>query len=132
MKRLVIFASGSGTNAENIIRYFRANGKAMVEAVFCNNPHAGIIERAERLHTRCVIFNKKDFYENDKIEQMLQKINPDLIILAGFLWLIPEKIVKKFSGKIINIHPALLPKYGGKGFYGSNVHEAIIKAGDKE
>ena len=132
MKRLVIFASGSGTNAENIIRYFQANGKAVVEAIFCNNPNAGVIERAKQLQTPCVIFNRKDFYESDKIKRMLAEINPDLIVLAGFLWLIPEKIIRKFSGKIINIHPALLPKYGGKGFYGNNVHQAVINAGDKE
>ena len=131
MKRLVIFASGSGTNAENIIKYFRKNKKAVVDRIFCNNPKAGIIDRARKLQVPLRVFSRKDFYESHEIEKELEKINPDLIILAGFLWLIPKSIIEKFHHRIINIHPALLPDYGGKGFYGNIVHQAVIDGGDK-
>jgi phosphoribosylglycinamide formyltransferase-1 len=132
LKRIAIFASGSGTNTENIIRYFRANGKATVELVLCNNPNAGVIEKAENLNLPCILFNRHDFYETDRIELLLVEKNIDLVVLAGFLWLLPEKLIKQFAGRIINIHPALLPKYGGKGFYGRKVHEAVLQAGEKK
>jgi len=132
MKRIAIFASGSGTNAENIIRYFKANGKAMTEVVLCNNPEAVVIERAKNLHTPSMVFTKEEFYHSAKIENLLARLKIDLIVLAGFLWLIPESLIKKFPGKIINIHPALLPQFGGKGFYGAKVHEAVIKSGAKK
>src|SRR6187402_1267836 len=132
MKRIAIFASGSGTNAENIIRHFKTNGKAITEVVLCNNPKALVIERAKVLHTPSMIFTKQDFYDSPKIENMLVRLKIDLIVLAGFLWLVPESLIKKFPNKIINIHPALLPGHGGKGFYGSKVHESVIKTGDKK
>jgi phosphoribosylglycinamide formyltransferase-1 len=132
LKRIAIFASGSGTNAENIIRYFKANGKAAIEAVLCNNPNAGVIQRAETLSVPCILFNRHDFYETDRIEKLLAEMNIDLVVLAGFLWLLPEKLTKQFHGRIVNIHPALLPKYGGKGFYGNKVHEAVLQAGEKK
>ena len=132
VKRLAIFASGSGTNAENIIRHFQSNKKAIVEIVLCNNPAAGVIQRAEKLQIPYLLFNRHDFYESDKIESLLKEFNIDLIVLAGFLWLLPEKFIKAFPNKIINIHPALLPKYGGKGFYGAKVHEAVIKERDNK
>ena len=132
VKRLAIFASGSGTNAENIIRYFQSNKKAVVEMVFCNNPKAGVIERAEKLQVPHFLFDKMDFYESNKIESLLKEFQIDLIVLAGFLWLLPEKFINAFPDKIINIHPALLPRYGGKGFYGAKVHEAVLKAGEKK
>ncbi len=132
MKRIAIFASGSGTNAENIIRYFKANGKAITEVVLCNNPKALVIERAKILHTPSMVFTKQDFYDSAKIEKLLERLKIDLIVLAGFLWLVPESLIKKFPGKIINIHPALLPDHGGKGFYGSKVHEAVIQSGAKK
>src|SRR5438552_9375224 len=112
MKHIVIFASGSGTNAENIIQYFQANKKAVITSIFCNNPTAGVIDRAKRFQVPVIVFNRKDFYETNKIEKILEEINPDLIVLAGFLWLIPKTIIEKFSHQIINIHPALLPNYG--------------------
>jgi len=132
MKRIAIFASGSGTNAEQIIRHFKTNGKAITEVVLCNNPKALVIERAKVLHTPSMIFNKQDFYDSPKIENMLVRLKIDLIVLAGFLWLVPESLIKKFPNKIINIHPALLPGHGGKGFYGSKVHEAVIQSGEKK
>ena len=132
MKRIAIFASGSGTNAENIIRYFKANGKAITEVVLCNNPKALVIERAKVLHTPSMVFTKEDFYNSKKIETLLERLKIDLIVLAGFLWLVPESLIKKFPRKIINIHPALLPDHGGKGFYGSKVHEAVLQSGDKK
>lgn len=132
MKRIAIFASGSGTNAENIIRHFKANGKAITEVVLCNNPKAIVIERAKNLHTPAMVFSKKDLYETPKIENLLARLNIDLVVLAGFLWLLPESFIQKFRGRIVNIHPALLPQHGGKGFYGSRVHEAVISNGDKK
>ena len=132
MKNLVIFASGSGTNAENIIRHFKLNGKAVVKAVFCNRPDADVIVRAKKLNTEVVVFNKKDFQESDKVIRLLEQMNADLIVLAGFLWLIPDAMIKKYPHQIINIHPALLPKHGGKGFYGANVHRAVLETGDRK
>ena len=132
MKRIAIFASGSGTNAENIIRYFKTNGKAITEVVLCNNPKAPVIERARLLHTPSLIITKEDLYDSSKIEKLLERLKIDLIVLAGFLWLIPESLVKKFPRRIINIHPALLPQHGGKGFYGSRVHEAVLDSGLKK
>lgn len=132
MKRIAIFASGSGTNAEKIISHFKANGKAITEVVLCNNPKALVIERAKALHTPSMVFTKEDFYHSSKIENLLMRLKIDLVVLAGFLWLVPESLIKKFQGKIINIHPALLPNHGGKGFYGSKVHEAVIQSGEKK
>jgi len=132
MKRIAIFASGSGTNAENIIRYFKTNGKAITEVVLCNNPKALVIERAKALHTPSMVFTKEEFYETPKIENLLMRLKIDLIVLAGFLWLVPESLIKKFPNKIINIHPALLPDHGGKGFYGSKVHDAVLQSGAKK
>lgn len=100
--------------------------------VFCNNPNARVIERVEKLQVPVFLFDKKDFYESDRIVSLLKKMQIDLIVLAGFLWLLPEKFIKAFPDKIINIHPALLPKYGGKGFYGTKVHEAVLKSGEKK
>jgi len=132
MKRIAIFASGSGTNAEQIIRHFKANGKAMTEVVMCNNPKAVVIERARVLHTPAMVFTRQEFYDSPKIEKLLERLKIDLIVLAGFLWLVPESLIKKFPGRIINIHPALLPQFGGKGYYGSKVHEEVIRSGAKK
>jgi len=124
MKRIVIFASGSGTNAENIIKFFNHTKTAKVTQVFSNNEHAKIFERCKKLNVSCLHFERTDFSKEDTILNLL-KDTADYIILAGFLWKIPEKIVHAFPHKIINIHPALLPKYGGKGMYGMNVHKAV-------
>jgi len=130
VKTIVILASGSGTNAENIIRYFnQAQSFGRVSHIFTNNANAGVIKRAESCDVPVTVFDRSTFNS----EGFLQQIgNPDLIVLAGFLWLIPNYFVKAFPQKIINIHPALLPNYGGKGMYGSRVHEAVIENGEKQ
>lgn len=131
MIKLAVFASGSGTNAENLIQYFKDSKNFTVKAILCNNPKAGVLERAKKLDTKSVTFNKSDFVQ-DSFLKTLEDLDIDAIVLAGFLWKVPEYLIRKFPEKIINIHPALLPKYGGKGMYGSNVHEAVIKNGEKE
>ena len=131
MKKIVLFASGSGTNAENIILHFKKSRQANVVAVFCNNPKAKVLERAQKHHVTAVFFSKEDL----KTEIFLQKLNkfqPDLIVLAGFLLQLPENIIQSYSNKIINIHPALLPKYGGKGMYGMNVHQSVLENKESE
>ncbi len=131
MKKIVIFASGSGTNAENIIKHFKAGDKGIVVAVFTNNPKAKVIERAENLQIPTEIFTKQELIES-KVLQKLNAIQPDLIVLAGFLLKFPESIIENYPNKIINIHPALLPKYGGKGMYGMNVHKSVVENKEKE
>lgn len=130
--RIAIFASGSGSNAERITTYFADKESVSVELFLSNNPTAGVIERGRRLGVPIVLFDKKTFSKTSKIVDLLQNQQIDLVILAGFLWLIPENLVKAFPNKIINIHPALLPKYGGKGMWGHFVHEAVVAAGEKE
>jgi phosphoribosylglycinamide formyltransferase-1 len=129
MKKIVIFASGSGTNAENIIKYFAKTVIATVEAVFTNNQSAQVIERAKNNGVSVTIFAKQELTEGIILHK-INKIQPDLIVLAGFLMKFPENIISAYPNKIINIHPALLPKYGGKGMYGMHIHRAIV--GDKE
>jgi phosphoribosylglycinamide formyltransferase-1 len=126
MIKIVIFASGSGTNAENIIRYFQATKSASVEAVFTNKADARVIQRAEKYQVPSLVFTKNDL-ETGKVLQEINTIQPDLIVLAGFLLKFPESIVAEYPDKIINIHPALLPKYGGKGMYGMHVHRAVVE-----
>lgn len=131
MKRIVVFASGSGTNAENIIKYFLNTSKAKVVSVFTNNPSAKVIERASKYTIPTQIFSKQEFNEGF----LLQKINllePDLIVLAGFLLKVPQNLIDAYPNKIINIHPALLPKFGGKGMYGMHIHEAVVANNEKE
>lgn len=125
MKKIVLFASGSGTNAENIIVHFNKGSQSNVVAVFTNNPHAKVIERAKKHNVETLIFNKEELLEG-LVLQKLNEIQPDLIVLAGFLLKFPDHIIKKYPNKIINIHPAILPNYGGKGMYGMNVHRAIL------
>jgi phosphoribosylglycinamide formyltransferase-1 len=132
MTRIAIFASGSGSNAERITTYFADKESVSIEIFLSNNPSAGVIERGLRLGIPTVLFDKKTFSKTNKIVNLLQKQKIDLIILAGFLWLIPENLVTAFPNKIINIHPALLPKYSGKGMWGHFVHEAVVEAGEKE
>ena len=126
MKKVVIFASGSGSNAENIILYFKKNIQVNVVAVFTNNLHAKVLEKASHHEVATEIFNKIELSDGTVLNK-INDIKPDLIILAGFLLKFPESIVDAFSNKIINIHPALLPKYGGKGMYGMNVHKAVLE-----
>ncbi len=124
MKRIIIFASGSGSNAENIIKYFQSTKTATVTHVLSNNKHAKVFDRCERLEIEASLFDKESFTKDNTVLNFLQ-VEADIIILAGFLWRIPAKIIEAFPNKIINIHPALLPKYGGKGMYGMNVHKAV-------
>ncbi|WP_375235198.1 phosphoribosylglycinamide formyltransferase [Winogradskyella sp.] len=132
MKRIVIFASGSGSNAENLIKFFLDSDHASVIQIFCNNPHAKVLDRAKRLGVSALSFNRVAFTKTDDVLDILKATEPDLIVLAGFLWKFPEHILKCFENKVINIHPALLPKYGGKGMYGMNVHNAIIQNNESE
>lgn len=126
MKKIVIFASGSGSNAENI--YNQLHKEVEIQCIYCNHPKAGVIERAERLKIPLVLINRSEWIDSQQIEHQIAELNPDLIVLAGFLWKVPESFVARFPQKIINIHPALLPNYGGKGMYGHHVHEAVIAA----
>ncbi len=121
MKKVVIFASGSGSNAENLVNLHHEKFY-VVERIYCNNEHAGIIQRAQRLKIPLRLFSKNEW---DVIIQEIKKIEPEMIILAGFLWKIPANFVNEFN-KIMNIHPSLLPKYGGKGMYGMHVHQSVI------
>ena len=132
MKRIVIFASGSGSNAENLIKFFQDSDHASVIQIFCNNHHAKVLDRAKRLGVSALSFNRVAFTKTDDVLDILKATEPDLIVLAGFLWKFPEHILKCFENKVINIHPALLPKYGGKGMYGMNVHNAIIQNNESE
>lgn len=125
MKNIVLFASGSGSNVENIFEYFKKNNVKNNFFVFTNNPNAYVVERARKLNISCVIFSK-DELNNGFVLEKIAVIKPDLIVLAGFLLMFPASIIEKFPNKIINIHPALLPKYGGKGMYGIHVHEAVV------
>ncbi len=131
MRSLIIFASGTGTNAAAIIDHFKGNGKAKVAMIVCNKPDAGVLDIARREEIPFLIINRKTFNETMLLEQMAD-CKPSLIVLAGFLWKIPEHIVKAFPDKIINIHPALLPSYGGHGMYGHHVHHAVISAAERE
>ena len=130
MKKIVLFASGSGTNVENIIRYFQEKKTAEVVAVFCNNPNAKVLERAQNLNIPTFVFSKEALNSTLVLEK-LSEYQPDLIVLAGFLLQFPIAIIKEFPN-IINIHPALLPKYGGKGMYGMHVHRAVLENKESE
>lgn len=132
MKRIAIFASGSGSNAEKICEYFSTRNDVDVSLIFTNNPMAGVIKRALKLQVPVVFFDKRTFYHTGKIPQILQNEGIDLVVLAGFMMLVPPVLVKMFPNKMVNIHPALLPKYGGKGMYGHFVHEAVVNAGETQ
>lgn len=125
MKNIVIFASGSGTNAESIILHFKNSKSANVVGILTNNEHAGVVERAKNHQIPSFVFSKKELI-SEHVFQILKGLKPDLIVLAGFLLKFPEHILKHFSNKVINIHPALLPNYGGKGMYGMHVHKAVL------
>ncbi|MGB8357298.1 MAG: phosphoribosylglycinamide formyltransferase [Bacteroidales bacterium] len=132
MKNIVIFASGAGTNAENIIRYFSNEKKAKVVLVLSNKPQAMVLERAAALGIDSFFFDRKQFYETEEVLFTLQRRKADLIVLAGFLWLVPPRIIEEYKGRIVNIHPALLPRFGGRGMYGDRVHRAVLEAGCTE
>ncbi|WP_073091787.1 phosphoribosylglycinamide formyltransferase [Cyclobacterium lianum] len=131
MKNLAILASGSGTNAEKIMEYFQQSSKARVVLVASNKKDAYVLERAKKYNVPGIVFSKAEM-ENGRLEESLRKHRTDIIILAGFLLQVPGRLIKAFPDKIINIHPALLPKYGGKGMYGRHVHQAVKDSGDSE
>ncbi|MEL1241252.1 phosphoribosylglycinamide formyltransferase [Flavobacterium flavipallidum] len=131
MKKIVVFASGSGTNAENIIKHFKGSAVADVVGVFTNNANAKVIDRAKNNDVPVEVFSKSELYESGFL-QKIEVINPDLIVLAGFLLKFPDRLIEVYPNKIINIHPALLPKYGGKGMYGMYVHNAVVENKEKE
>ena len=129
-KNIVVFASGSGSNAVKIYEYFSSLNNVNIASLYCNNPNAKVLERFKSFNIDTVLFSKNDLKSNTVLNS-LKKVNPDLIVLAGFLLKIPKDITNFFKNKIINIHPALLPLYGGKGMYGENIHKAVIKNKDK-
>jgi len=130
MKNIAIFASGSGSNAENIIRYFKNHPMVRIDSVWSNKKDAYVIQRAQKLGVEARYFTREQFSGSDRVIRELQHRNVELVVLAGFLWLVPPEFVDAFT--LINIHPALLPKYGGKGMYGSFVHESVVQNKDKE
>lgn len=132
MRNIALLASGTGTNAENIINYFSNRNTAKVSLVMSNNRHALALKRAEAHNIRTVFFERKEFYVTGKVLRYLALYKIDFIVLAGFIWLVPENIIEQYPGRIINIHPALLPLYGGKGMYGDAVHKAVIGNHDKK
>lgn len=132
MKYISILASGAGTNAENIIRYFSNDKKAKVTLVLSNKPQAKVLERAAALGVDSFFFDRTQFYDTGEVLMMLHRKKTDLLVLAGFLWFVPADVTQAFRGRIVNIHPALLPDFGGKGMYGDRVHRAVLDAGRSE
>jgi phosphoribosylglycinamide formyltransferase 1 len=130
--RIAIFASGTGSNAQKIIDYFRNSSLINISLIVCNNPNAGVLLVAGKENIPALLIEKEKFFRDDAYINELKAYHIDFIVLAGFLWKMPESLIKTWSRKIINIHPALLPKYGGRGMYGNKVHEAVLTAGDKE
>jgi phosphoribosylglycinamide formyltransferase-1 len=129
--RLAIFASGTGTNAENIIRYFEGSKTVQIVMVLSNNPDAGVLKRASVHNIPTFVFSRHQFYQTNEISDMLKENKITYIVLAGFLWLIPHNILNAYPDRIINIHPALLPLHGGKGMYGHKVHESVKQNREK-
>ena len=132
MKRIAVFASGNGTNCENIIRYFSTSVCARVAVVITNNCKAKVIERAEKLDTPVVVMPRADINNESKITKVMHEYEIDFIVLAGFMLFVPDFLIEAYKNRIVNIHPSLLPKYGGKGMYGIHVHEAVKNNNEKE
>ena len=132
MKNIAIFASGSGTNTENLIHFFRTSKNGRISLVLTNRQDARVIERAQALEVETIVFNREQFYHSEDVLSLLVERDIDFVVLAGFLWLVPDYLLLPFENKIINIHPALLPKYGGKGMFGHHVHEAVIENRESE
>ena len=132
MKKIAILASGSGSNAENIANYFKEKGIAEISLILSNNPEAFVLERAKRLGIPSMVFSKKEMNETDNVLDAIRNSGAEMIVLAGFLLKVPQNLLNAYEGKIVNIHPALLPKFGGKGMYGDKVHKSVVEAGEKE
>ncbi len=131
MKKIAVFASGNGTNTENIIHFFEESEIAKVSAVFCNRKNAGVIDRSKQLGVRCLVISNDDF-ENGNVLEKLKEFKIDFIVLAGFLSKIPNDIIEEYKDCIVNLHPALLPDYGGEGMYGIHVHRAVVENEEEE
>jgi len=132
MNKIAIFASGSGTNAQCIAEYFHQHKEIVVSHIFSNNPQAYVLKRAEKMNIPAVVFTRKQLYQTGEVLMKLKEAGITHIVLAGFLWLIPLSLIQAYPRRIFNIHPALLPAYGGKGMYGMKVHEAVVKNREKE
>ncbi len=130
--KIAIFASGSGTNAENMIRYFKGHDFIEVALVVSNNPDAYVLKRAEKENVPSVIMDKSFRNSEERVMELMRQFDIHFIVLAGYLLLIPQWLTRQFENRIVNIHPALLPRFGGKGMYGDHVHEAVIKSGEKK
>lgn len=129
---IAIFASGSGTNAEAIIKYFQNSKYGKIALILSNNKNAYVLERARNYNIPSVVFNRDEFYHSTQIIDILRQHKIGFVVLAGFMWLVPGALVESYEKRMVNIHPALLPKYGGKGMYGMHVHEAVVKNGETE
>jgi len=132
MKKIAVLVSGSGSNAENLVKYFRKGDLARVTLILSNKRDAFALERAQRLGVPSLYFDRNEFYNSSKVLETLKEQEIDWIVLAGFLWLVPNAIIEAYQGRIVNIHPALLPKYGGKGMFGMKVHTAVVENGEHE
>jgi phosphoribosylglycinamide formyltransferase-1 len=131
-KRIAIFASGSGSNAQKLMEHFKRSNEIEISLVLTNNPEAYVLQRADNFEIPTHIFDKNEFYKTDEVVDLLKNLDIDFIVLAGFLWLIPKSLIHAYPGRIVNIHPAILPKFGGKGMYGDHVHNAVMAAGEAE
>lgn len=131
-KRIAIFASGSGSNAQKIMEHFKYHDEAEVALVLSNHAEAFVLQRADNFEVPTHVFDRQEFYESNEIVRLLNRLKIDLVVLAGFLWLVPDNLLKAYPNQIINIHPSLLPKYGGKGMYGDRVHRAVLENKDEE
>ncbi|MCZ4221992.1 phosphoribosylglycinamide formyltransferase [Pedobacter rhodius] len=131
-KRIAIFASGSGSNAQKLMEHFKRSTDIEIALVLTNNAEAYVLQRADNFEIPSHIFDKHEFYKTDDVIDLLRNLDIDFIVLAGFLWLIPKNLIAAYPGRIVNIHPAILPKFGGKGMYGDHVHNAVIAAGEPE
>jgi phosphoribosylglycinamide formyltransferase-1 len=131
-KRIAIFASGSGSNAQKIMEHFKNHTIGEVAIILSNNSDAFVLQRADNFEIPSHVFDRHELYETDEVVQLLKNLKIDLVVLAGFMWLVPANLLTNFPNRIINIHPSLLPKFGGKGMYGDKVHLAVLKAGEEE
>ncbi|MES2458427.1 MAG: phosphoribosylglycinamide formyltransferase [Bacteroidota bacterium] len=131
-KRIAIFASGSGSNAQKLMELYKRHPEVEIALVLTNNPDAFVLQRADNFEIPSHIFDRNEFYHTAQVIDLLKNLDIDLIVLAGFLWLIPKNLIAEYPGRIVNIHPALLPKFGGKGMYGDHVHHAVLEAGETE
>ncbi|SDH07363.1 phosphoribosylglycinamide formyltransferase-1 [Pedobacter terrae] len=131
-KRIAIFASGSGSNAQKLMEHFKRSNEIEISLVLTNNADAYVLQRADNFEIPTHIFDRNEFYQTDEVVDLLKNLEIDFIVLAGFLWLIPKNLIHAYPGRMVNIHPAILPKFGGKGMYGDHVHQAVMAAGEAE